>query len=137
MKKWPRIRDIFSLQPPEEPNSLSSTNTNYENQWQKIKFDNTIRIWIAVPSFLACYVLWLQNAIPSLWPMTYVFVAYGALQFLANWYFMNSRFGRKFDYAFCSLDLLAMSLSVFFTGGTNSPLYFIYFSHCGSCNFFL
>lgn len=128
MKKWPRLRDIFSLHPTVEPGSpVAPSVSSQEDHWQKTKFDNAIRAWIAVPSYLACSVLWLQGAIPSLIPMSLVFGAYGTLQFLISWYFMESRHGRKLDFLFSSLDLVAMSLSIYFTGGTNSPLYFIYF----------
>jgi hypothetical protein len=40
---------------------------------------------------------------------------------------MNSRHGRTLDFVFASLDVAAMSLSVYFTGGMTSPLYFVYF----------
>ena len=128
MKKWPRFRDVFSLQPTVEPGTpVAPSASSQREHWQKTKFDNTIRAWIAIPSYLACAVLFLQHAIPTLLPMTIVFCAYGALLFLVSWLFMESRHGRKLDFLFSSLDLVAMSLSVYYTGGTNSPLYFIYF----------
>ena len=128
MKKWPRLQDIFSLQPTVESGSPTAPAVSGQKEhWQKTKFDNTIRVWIAVPTYLACALLWLQGAISSLVPMTVVFGTYGAAQFLISWLFMETRHGRKLDFLFSSLDLIAMSLSIYFTGGTNSPLYFIYF----------
>ncbi len=126
--KLPRLKDIFSLQPTVESGSPATPAlSSRQEHWQKTKFDNTIRVWIAVPSYLACAVLWYQGAISSLIPMTLIIGTYGVLQFLISWAFMESRHGRKLDFVFSSLDLVAMSFSVYHTGGTDSPLYFIYF----------
>lgn len=110
----------------EEETALSET-VLHEERWQKIKFDNTIRVWIAVPTYLASLVLWVQHVIPSVIPMSLIFTIYGAIQLFTNWMFMGSRFGRKFDFIFASFDTIAMSWSIFYTGGTESPLYFLYF----------
>ena len=76
---------------------------------------------------LACYFLWIQNVIPSLRPIVILFFSYATLQFILNWYFMGSRHGRVFDFVLGGMDMISMSLAIYFTGAGNSPLYFLYF----------
>ncbi len=126
--KIPQLKDFFSLQPfKDRPAGTTTAESEHLAQWQKIRFDNTVRAWIAIPSYLACYVLAARGVIPSVMPMTWVFSIYAVLQLLITSAFMNSRHGRTLDFVFASLDVAAMSLSVYFTGGMTSPLYFVYF----------
>src|SRR5262245_17848798 len=100
MKKWPNFRDLFSIKPTyEDPKAALGLGDSEEPsrneqaaRWQKIKFDNAIRAWIAVPTYLATALLWSQHAIPSLFPMTMIFSVYAVAQIVTNWLFMGSKF---------------------------------------------
>jgi hypothetical protein len=153
-KRWPGFFDIFSFQPPSDEQGRASfesindehidladdfnaeENTDlFENPqlsaakdtWHKIRFDNTIRLMIAVPTYLASVVMWMSGAITSLLPMTLVFTAFGTAQFFVTWIFRNNRFARKLDFVMSTFDIVSMSVAIYCTGGVNSPLYFIYF----------
>ena len=56
-----------------------------------------------------------------------LFCSYATLQFILNWYFMGSRYARMFDFVLGGMDMISMSLAIYFTGAGNSPLYFLYF----------
>lgn len=153
IKKWPRFSDFFSFYPPADQHGAYSIGTlNDEDQdpdatreedsselfeselsaqnkenWQKIRFDNSIRLLISIPTYLSCFALWMGNVIPSIIPMTVVFSGFAVIQLAVTWFFMNNLYARKFDYLMCGFDLVAMSAAIYFTGGAASPLYFIYF----------
>ncbi len=140
--KWPRLKDIFAFQPPVDAASLlpaddddfpseseiSDTPSDAnEVRWQKIRFDNTIRLWVSIPTYLICAALWAGGAMADMIPMTVVFSAYVALELVSLTIFLNTKFTRAADYLLSGLDLVAMSFSIYYTGGVASPLYFIYF----------
>jgi GAF domain-containing protein len=140
MIRWPRFSDIFALRPPSETRlrwaldglnpdgpSSSSAKPGADPQWHKIRFDNTIRLWISIPAYLACIPLRLTGVLSSIIPMTVIFSSFGVLQFLGTWLFSSYKHPRRFDFFLCATDLIATSAAVFVTGGTASPLYFIYF----------
>lgn len=130
MKRWPRLSELFAIHPFADDENTAAGTLGEEHKsdlWQKIKFDNTVRAWIAGPTFGACYLLWIQHAISAISPIVWVFGSYAALQFLLNWYFLGSRHGRTFDFVFSGLDLTSMSMAIYLTGAANSPLYFLYF----------
>jgi hypothetical protein len=130
MKKWPRLSEFFALHPfsEDEPTPAGTLATDHQYaHWQKTKFDNTVRAWIAVPTFVACYFLWMNHTIPTFQPILVVFGSYAVLQFALNWIFIGSRYGRPSDFVLSGLDALSMSLAIYFTGAANSPLYFLYF----------
>jgi GAF domain-containing protein len=140
--KWPGIRDIFAFKPPAdagaflpvEDDDLSAsadasdgTRNEGEARWQKVRFDNTIRLWVSIPTYLICIALWAGGAMAELFPMSIVFGLYVVVQFIAATIFMNTRLSRGGDLFLSGLDLAAMSFSIYYTGGVSSPLYFIYF----------
>ena len=140
--KWPRLRDIFAYQPPVDAASLLPTDADdfpseseisdspsdpNEVRWHKVRFDNTIRLWVSIPTYLICAALWAGGAMADMAPMTVVFSTYVILQFIAMTIFFNTRFSRFADYLLSGLDLVAMSFAIYYTGGVASPLYFIYF----------
>ncbi len=152
-KRWPRFSDIFAFQPPSNESGRSSFESiNDENidsdesspeqnsnlfdsplasatkeMWNKIRFDNTIRLLISIPTYVACFAMWWGGSIASILPMTVVFTIFGSIQFCVTWFFMNNRFARKLDFLMSSFDIISMSVAIYCTGGANSPLYFIYF----------
>lgn len=152
MKNWPKFEDIFSFQPPTDNHgrlsfeAINDDNLNleddsgnisplyeseqtftYKETWQKIRFDNAIRLLISIPTYLACIALWMGGVLKSLAPMTVVFCSFAIGQILVTWFFMNNRFGRKLEFIMSTFDLISVSFAVYFTGGPGSPLYFIYF----------
>lgn len=98
-----------------------------EHRCRRIRFDNAIRIWVAVPTYLTCLALWSGGAISSLLPITAVIVGYASAIYGTFTAFYNSRFTRLSDYSLSFLDLVAMTAAVYLTGATRSPLYFVYF----------
>src|SRR4051812_23691825 len=96
MKKWPGLSELFALHPLVDdivPAGTVEESHRIVHQ-QKIRFDNTVRVWIALPTFLACAVLWIQKVIPALTPIVSLFSAYAVVQLGLNWYFMDSRYSR-------------------------------------------
>lgn len=153
MKK-PSLKDIFSFRAPlgfwwgiltpftetdlekmlEEDKSeslsegpLKTAAQPLDERWQKIRFDNTIRMWISTLTYILCLGLWLGGVIPSAWPVTALFILYGSLQFSCTWFFMGRSFSRIIDFVLCTTDLVIMSVAVCVTGGFNSPIYLCYF----------
>jgi hypothetical protein len=130
MKKWPHLSELFAFHPFSEQENAPAgtlTQTHRYAHWQKIKFDNTVRAWIAGPTFIACYFLWAQSVIASMTPILALFGVYALLQFSLNWYFMGSRHGRVFDFILGGMDIVGMSAAIYWTGAGDSPLYFLYF----------
>ncbi|MCG3205160.1 MAG: hypothetical protein KCHDKBKB_01879 [Elusimicrobia bacterium] len=128
MDIWKRVKDLvlLDLTIHHDPDGFSSFDSLGSRQ-RKIRFDNAIRIWISVPTYLACVVLWIQNSVSSLASISMVFGFFGIVQYAITRLNTKLSHPRKFDFIFSSVDLVAMSLAVYFTGGVNSPLYFIYF----------
>ncbi len=136
-----RLRHVFALQPPSLieftererplesniPDSWSRQLASLEQTWQKIRFDNTIRVSISVPTVAACVLLRLSHVIPTIFPIIGIFVGFSVIMMTATWLFMQTRFGRRIDFLLCVSDLIAISLTVQYTGGPSSPVYFIYF----------
>lgn len=153
MIKWPSFKDIFSFRltyrdegdfsivQPLDASSVYSDNpspdvrtpSQFASQnadkilWNKIKFDNLIRAWIAIPAYLACFILWTQKVIPEMKPISIVFAGYGVLQYITLLWMANVKSIRRFDFVLCVVDLVGMSLLINYTGGMTSALYFIYF----------
>ncbi len=130
MKKWPHFSELFAIHPFSEDEHAPAGTQEDVRQYahrQKTRFDNTVRVWIAGPTFVACYILWVQHVIVSLWPITILFGVYALLQFGLNWHFYDSRHYRLSDFTLSGLDTVGMSLSIYFTGAGDSPLYFLYF----------
>lgn len=139
--KWPKLHDIFAFRPPVNAAPVQATDDDFsagvdtaetptdprQIHWQKIRFDNTIRLWVSIPTYLVCIVLWTGGVMSDLIPMTVVFSLYVVLVFAALTVFFNLSNTRLADFCLSGLDLIAMSFSVYYTGGVASPLYFIYF----------
>ncbi|MBV9079968.1 MAG: hypothetical protein JO102_02480, partial [Elusimicrobia bacterium] len=142
--KWPKLRDIFAFLPvvdggyfsveedaalddPASTPQLEPAREEMNDRWRNIRFDNAIRLWVSIPTYLTCLALRAGGAIPTAWPMTVVFTTYVLIQYLVLTVYLNIGFPRSSDFILAGLDLVAMSASVFFTGGASSPIYFIFF----------
>ena len=139
--KWPKLRDIFAFRLPVGTAAIQSADDDFATgvdsadspsdpeqvRWQKIRFDNTIRLWVSIPTYLVCIVLWAGGAMSDLIPITAVFSVYIALEFVVLTTFFNLKSTRPAEFLLSGLDLIAMSFSIYYTGGVASPLYFIYF----------
>src|SRR5437016_2953076 len=136
MMKWPRFRDLFSFEPPlkawrdpshvmteDELNKMMEEDRSDERDlaietfaepcqliWERIRFDNTLRLWICCLSYMGCCALWLGHMIQTLRPVTEIFAAYGSLQYLSLAFFINSRHARRVDFLLCAIDLMGISL---------------------------
>jgi len=86
-----------------------------------------MRILISIPSLGACTVLWLAGTILSIWPVFLIFLGYGIIQIIQTVIIKRTHFYRRGDYFLSTVDLLGITLGIFFTGGINSPLFFLYF----------
>src|SRR5688572_5822946 len=109
MKKWPRLSQLFALHPFTEDETAPAGTLAPESQsaeWQKIRFDNTVRLWIAIPIFVACFFLWVQGVVASLIPIGIVFGCYAVVQFFLNWYFIGSRYARPFGFVLSAADIV-------------------------------
>lgn len=93
----------------------------------KIRFDNAFRFWVSTSSIAVLFGLWLGGVIKSFAPVFGVFVVYGAVQLTAAWMLNRTHSTRFIDFVVCGVDMIALSLAVYCTGGAASPLYFIYF----------
>ncbi len=139
MKPWLNLKDIFSFQPPAHDDSPSLLSEIYrefhfqadgsidKNQIQNIRFDNSMRIVISLMALATAFFLWIGKLIPSIGPIILIFSTYSALQILGGWSLARFRHYREINYAICTVDIVALSLGVYWTGHFNSPLYFIYF----------
>ncbi len=94
---------------------------------EKIRFDNAFRIWISTSSVAVLLALWLGGVIKSFAPVFAVYLVYGAVQLAATWMLSRTHNTRSIDFIVCGVDMIALSLAVYCTGGAASPLYFIYF----------
>lgn len=141
--KWPRFSDLVVFRPTAEDMTSAAAGDELSlddrqrhaspasearsERWRRIRFDNAIRLWVALPTYLTCFALWAGGAIDSLLPMTAVILAYGFVLVAAFTAFFNLGFSRAADYVLGGIDLISMSAAVYLTGATASPLYFIYF----------
>lgn len=107
--------------------ALEDSHTPDEVEWAKIRFHNTIRLWMASVCYLGCWALWIGRALHGIGEITIVFFAYGAVQLMLTWYGKATRHVRVLNYVLCGIDLLAMTLGIHFSGGLRSPLYFVFF----------
>src|SRR5439155_22621313 len=94
---------------------------------ENIRFDNSMRIAISLLALAGSFVLWVGNVIPSIGPVVLIFFGYAALQILGGWSLTQWTRYREINFAVCTVDIVALSLGVHYTGQVNSPLYFIYF----------
>ena len=143
--KWPRLGDIVAFPHglsvvPDVTDDLLLDNGDVtptipttpeleaqDDRWRRLRFDNAIRVWVAVPTYLTCLSLRAGGALDSMLPITAVILGYALSVFGSFTLFFNTRFPRTADYVLGLIDLTAMSIAVYLTGAAASPLYFIYF----------
>ncbi len=143
---WPSARDIFAFRPSVDAVSASLISDDAytepsdapirspepgreaaDERHRRIRFDNAIRVWVAVPTFLTCLALRAGGAIDSIVPLAAALVVYALCVIAAFTFFFNIGFSRSADYVLSAMDLVTMSIAVYLTGATASPLYFVYF----------
>ncbi len=139
MKLWLNLKDIFAFRPPSQNDSAPLLTEIYKefrfeengafnkNEIQNIRFDNSMRIAISLLALAAAFVLWVGKAIPLIGPVFLIFSCYAVLQIFGSWCLTRWSHYRKINYAVCTVDIVALSLGVHWTGQADSPLYFIYF----------
>ncbi len=149
---WPRFSDLFSFRSPAKPSvatardladadldakggsvveALESPVGDYispeEATWMKIRFDNMLRLWVAVSSYLVCLMLWYSGVIPSIGPVNAIFGCYAVYQLGFNVFLFRTPRPWRLDYILHTADLFGITLAVTYTGGSTSPLYVMYF----------
>ena len=153
MKFWQIIYSIFNFRPPaliskggsslkggspkkelSNPDDLplfssvsSELDTNEKSTLEKIWIDNTFRVWISNLTFVLCWILWFTGSIPQFKPLALIFVLYILLEFSATWLLLKTNWHRQIDIVLCTVDVIGISTGVYFTGGSGSPLFFLYF----------
>lgn len=134
--RWPKFHDVISFRPPQinqwyalttMPATQNIHQTAQEFAREKIRFDNSFRVWIAAASFVVIFALWAGGVLPTIKPVVGVLIAYWSILYAAVVFLENTDHVRPLDFIVCTLDMIALSIAVFWTGGASSPLYFIYF----------
>lgn len=139
MKLWLNFKDLFTFQPPSHepaPPLLTELYRDFAHQGlasekkahiENIKFDNSMRIGISLFAMAASIVLWAGRVIPTVGPVVMIFFSYAALQILGGVALTKTDKYRMVNFYICTVDIVALSLAVYWTGHSKSPLYFIYF----------
>lgn len=139
MRPWLNLKDLFSFSPPSFDNLPTLLTEIYKDvlfdtsssankaQLENIKFDNSMRIAISLMALITSLMLWAGGIIPSIIPVVATFCAYAGLQIGGAWLLTITRRYRAINFGLCSVDLIALSMGVYWTGAGQSPLYFIYF----------
>jgi len=154
MNIWQIVRSLFTFQPPPSLNlsaeyrnkKIPSTGSPDDSEnlplfsdmgpgldpkektsLQKIWVDNIFRFWILNLTFVLCWGLWMAGAIPNFKAIVAIYFLYFSIELGATSILLKSQRIRQIDFFLCSIDILGISAGVYFTGGSSSPLYFLYF----------
>ncbi|MFN0117408.1 MAG: GAF domain-containing protein [Elusimicrobiota bacterium] len=106
---------------------IKSKNNEQNNVFQKIRFDNFIRLCTALPVFVVSVLLWWGGALNHIFAITITFILFSFVQFTACLFFLQTKKPKVLDTFLCSMDLVAMGTGIHLTGGMNSPLMFMFF----------
>jgi len=94
---------------------------------EKIWIDNTFRAWLSTLTFILCATLSTMSEMISLSSVVILFSIYVVLGLAATWLLFKIRSNRFINFFLCTLDISVLSAGIHITGGTQSPLYFLYF----------
>ncbi len=138
MRLWLSLKDIFSFDtfsssPPEllfgiyPSGTLKDPPPAEQVGLENIRFDNTIRILISIMTLAICVALWVGKVINHIAPILYVFTGYTVLELGIICFLLKSSHYRSGNLALCTVDMLGISLGIYWTGQSDSSLYLLFF----------
>jgi signal transduction histidine kinase len=92
----------------------------------KISHDNLFRWWVSVFSLLAAFILWGGDTLRSIGPIVGIFLAYNFVQGLSWLLIKSGRASETLDLSLHAVDNAAITASLYWTGGVESPFCFLY-----------
>lgn len=127
----PVMETVDSFNPPGAKNKELSPKfaLNSQNNFliDKIRFDNAFRASVSTITFLICGIMSWGGFIFVLKPILIIYLIYGIVHVSLILNATRFKNARTLDFILCSMDIIALSIAVYFTGGKQSPLYFVYF----------